>query len=220
MVDHLRNGVPLEDAPKVHLGRSLASLMNAFRFDLDEYWERQMRPMDGQAFLISLEQAGMTNRIWTGVPSALDDHYDDIRAALEGRSWPMLRALPDPVWKLLRICTGLTREEWESLPDFCRELLGNTITCPDCGQSVEMSSFGEPDPIDDPSYGFAQRISLVFRCPNCGAEVGYSIVSHKSKEFHPGIFGTKTIFKWTIVGTFVTLALLAIAYALAWRHPY
>lgn len=217
VVDCLRNGVPLENAHASHVARSLAAVMHAFRLPLDEYWERQMVLTDGSNMMILMCHAGF---VGLGPPAELEDNYEAISAALSDRSWESLRKLPDSVWRLLRIATGMTRDEWEGLPEFCRDLLSAKIICPDCLHSGSMDTFGEPNPIDDPTYFSQQRLRVVFRCPKCGTEITYSITSGRTREYHAQIFGDRRWVKWAIVGTFLGLSILTIAFFLYGRTPH
>jgi hypothetical protein len=172
LVDHLRNGLSLEHSVEMHAARSLAALMNAFRLPLDEYWERQMQMTDGAVMAWLVSQAGYAGY---GAPSDLIENEAAISRALAARSWDALSALPESVWRLLKAATGMSRQEWAGLPHFCRGLLGEKIICPECLRATSMDCFGEPDPIDDPTYAVPQRIRLVFRCPKCRTKIAYPL---------------------------------------------
>lgn len=210
LVDYLRNGVPLEDAPRVHVLRSLAAVMNAFRLPLEEYWERQMEIADGMTMMQILVHAGLSG---IGVPPELEDNQDAISNALYLRTWESVASLPEPVWKVLRGATGMDAQEWSALPDYCRELLAARIICPKCSHAGRLDGFGEPNPIDDPTYFGQQRVDLTFRCPVCGTEVTYAITSGKAREYHAQSYGGKRVFLWTTVGVFLGLSVLML---LAW----
>lgn len=207
LVDHLRNGLSLEGSATMHAARSLAALMNAFRLPLDEYWERQMDQTDGGMMVWLLSQAGYAG---FGVPSDLVKNEAAISKALAERSWDALSELPTPVWGLLKAGTGMSREEWAGLPDFCRGLLSERIICPDCLYTASIDSFGEPNPIDDPTYVLPQRIRLVFRCPKCGTEVTYGVTSGKSWEQSTKTLGNSSWLRWIIIGIFLGGSILCL----------
>jgi len=180
LVDYLRNGVPLEDAPKEHVGRSLAALMNCYRLPLDEYWERRITYNDGAYDAYLLDQAGYTG--WEMVP-LMNQHFEAMSAALAARSWEALSALPDKVWDFLRHVTGMCREEWDELPEFCKGLLSARIVCPRCDCADLLDRFGEPDPIDDPTSFLPNRMDLVFHCPKCGTDVTFDIPKRTTRAY-------------------------------------
>lgn len=196
LVDYLRNGVPLDDAPQDHVARSLAALMNCWRMPLDEYWERRLLETDGCYDMFLLEQAGYTG--WEMVP-LMNKHFAAMSNALADPSWQALRDLPNEVWKLLRCVTGMGPDDWESLPEFCRGLLNKKVICPECENADSMDRFGEPNPIDDPTTLMPSRISLVFRCPKCGTEVNFDIATSTSHEPKSAIL-PKRITGWVVIG--------------------
>jgi hypothetical protein len=220
LVDYLRNGVPLEDAPKAQVGRALAALTNCYRRPLDEYWERRIEELDGAYFAYTLDQAGYSG--WE-MMSFFGDYGVAISEALADRSWEALCALPDKVWKLLRHVTGMAREEWEQLPDFCRELLAKRMTCPGCGRSETLDRFGEPDPIDDPTRFYQNRMDLTLHCPKCGASLTFDIPAGVGKEYTPQAVLSKKVFGRMVVGVFGALVVIALYLIFRtgyfWRGP-
>lgn len=217
LVDYLRNGVPPENAPKVHAARALAALINCFRLPLDEYWERQIEMHDGANYFQVLAQAGYSG--WELDP-IFDRHYKTMFDALATREWGPVRDLPPDVWGLLSHVTGMGRDEWDTLPTFCRELLAEPIICPGCGRKEVMEKFGEPDPIDDPTYFYQQRVSLVFHCPECENEFTFNIQARKSREFHTSIFGAKKIYRFGILAIFIGLIAATLLYVIFQKPIY
>jgi len=215
LVDYLRNGVPLEDAPKEHVGRSLAALLNCYRMPLDEYWERRIDMLDGAYDAYFLDQAGYTG--WEMVP-LMNQYYDAMSAALADRSWDAFRLLPDKVWDLLRHVTGMCSEEWEELPAFCRGLLSQKVTCPACKCADMLDRFGEPDPIDDPTRFYQNRIDLVFHCPKCGTPVTFDVPVGASPQCKPSSPVAKKIFGRAVMGMFIVL--MALAFYMIFKRPF
>jgi len=215
LVGYLRNGVPIEDAPKAHVGRALAALINCYRRPLDEYWERQIAAFDGVYDAYILEQAGYT--AWEMI-FIFDQHYDAMSAALADRSWLSLRSLPDKVWDLLGHVTGMSRAEWEELPDFCRGLLAERMICPQCEYTDTLDRFGEPDPIDDPTYFYQNRIDLVVHCPKCATAVTFDIPARTSRQYPPRAIIPKRACQRAVLGIFA--AFMALALYLIFRHRF
>jgi hypothetical protein len=215
LVGYLRNGVPLEDAPKEHVGRSLAALVNCYRMPLDEYWERRIDMRDGAYDAYLLDQAGYTG--WEMVP-LINEHFSAMSAALADRTWAAYRMLPDKVWDLLGHVTGMGREEWEALPAFCRELLTEKITCPVCECADFVDRFGEPDPMDDPTYLFPNRIDLVFHCPKCGTPVTFDIPARTSRQYRQRAILPKRACQRAVLAVFA--AFMALAFYLIFRHRF
>jgi hypothetical protein len=215
LVDYLRNGVPFEDAPAVHVGRTLASMINCFGRPLDEYWLARIEYLDGAYYSYTLAQAGDTGYEMVGV---FAKYGDAMYNALDARTWDAYRTLPDGVWKLLKHLTGMERAEWDGLPAFCRELLAEPVVCPECEHTDCMERFGEPEPIDDPSYFHQHRVSLVFHCAKCGTEINYSIRARAAQEYHAEIFGKSRLPRRLIVGMFLALTAATLLYVM-FRHP-
>ena len=213
LVDHLRNGVPLEDAPKAHVGRALAALMNCYRKPLDEYWERRIEASDGGYYAYSLDQAGYSG--WEMI-SVFSKYGPAMSEALADRSWQALTALPDKVWKLLECVTAMKRADWEQLPGFCRELLDKRITCPGCDRNETLEHFGEPDPMDDPTRFYQNRVDLTFRCSNCGESVIFDIPAGTSPGRTLQAAEAKSTFGRTVLG--ICLAFIAAVVYLIFRH--
>lgn len=217
LVDHLRNGEQFEDARQMHAGRALAALLNAYGRRLDEYWERKIERLDGANYPYVLACAGYTS---FELEPLFHKYYDVMSDVLASRSWEAFMSLPTPVWKLLARVTGMKREEWDSLPFFSREYLSENIVCPECGYSKELEHFGEPDPIDDPTYFYAQRMSLVFHCPECGTEVMYDVKARESKEYTTAIFGRNKFYRLGILSIFIGLIVATLLFLLFRNPPY
>ncbi|MCE5197772.1 MAG: hypothetical protein ABFD54_10680 [Armatimonadota bacterium] len=155
---HLRDGLPLEQAPMFLVGRALVQLLWYWRYDLPAKWAPMVRDLDYTSVALRMKDI---------VPfEGINTFALQIRAALDGGDWPSIVALPDVIWDWIEHMTGLSLEEWESVPDAVRRLLDTKIECPKCGMVSDFRGMGELIDISDP-FAFFSTSHFRFNCMRC-----------------------------------------------------
>lgn len=195
--DYLRLGIPLEETRSAFVPRVFAAILSLSGYEMGPEWEKQIRGADRGLITVLIER--VTGRLLYEITRDLARHIDDVRDAVDLKSWPRLKALPEEVWQYATAVTGMTVDEWEALPGYCRHLLSQPVECPICEHANRMEEFGDPDPITDPLDLVAREIMLIFNCPKCHARVIYDIQRRDSEQFGKSLSERSPALRWTTI---------------------
>lgn len=161
---HLRDGMPL--------GQTHAYLVRGILAQLLRYWRYEAPGdlgdlLDNVTYSIIAWQIKERASVSMG-ERAVDEYAPAALAAVRAGDWKSLAALPDAVWGWVRELTGLTRAEWEMVPETAAEVLCTEFACPRChtqGPLRDLLKIRQgAEPLQLTSTGAAR-----FICGKCGS---------------------------------------------------
>ena len=76
--------------------------------------------------------------------------------AIDRGNWASIANLPEPVWGWITDMTGLSRAEWEKVPEAAACILAGPVTCPECGRTGKITDIGDLAQATDP-FSFWQQ---------------------------------------------------------------
>lgn len=123
-------------------------------------------------------------------------YRDQVYDAIRKNTWAAYSALPEQVWGWLMELTGLSREEWEKLPDEASQVLASTVICPTCGSDGSLKETAKPAYPTNPHF-IGTRLDI--GCSQCGSHMTFDVGARRVRKHSP---------RWTIVKIVVLVLVL------------
>jgi len=160
------------------LGFTLAQILWFWRYPLPEPWGTLSERWEYIAAMKLVYEPG---------PWVTGDQFDEafgpyrksIENALKKNDWATYSALPDEVWEWLVKITGLSREEWEHLPEEADSILTSTVICPACGTDGLLKDVAVVSQPNNPHF-VGTRLDV--HCVQCGSYLAFDAASRRIRK--------------------------------------
>ncbi len=173
---HLKGGVPIDDLPRLMVGRMLAQLLWYFRCDVPGEWADTVSELDFSSLARQMEDRTHLDAGFDDLPAC----PGDVQSALEKGDWQSLKSVPSSAWEWVARITGLGEGDWESIPSHVRAALESPFICPVCKHAGSVAESARVAYSVDPFDWSSSNVTHL-TCRNCGSHLVYDVATSTAR---------------------------------------
>lgn len=168
---HLRAPMPLAQTHTFLIRSALAQLLRYWRYEVPGNWGDLL---DNVTYGIVAWQIKERAAMTIGEHS-VDEYAPAVIEAINKGDWQSLTELPEPVWDWVRELTGLTRAEWEMVPEIAGEILNAHLECPRCKNNKPLYELARVRENAEP-IALSSTGAVRFTCSRCGSGISLDLI--------------------------------------------
>jgi hypothetical protein len=175
LLAHLPGGVPLAEVPQQHLMGTLMITAKGLSLRLPAKDEHMIRAIGGFQLPPDDVLEALTGCSLSEWKATFARYQRAVLGAISSRSevWD----LPDDIWAYLAAMTGLSKEQWRTLPRDLGKVIADGFECPSCQTHLDPPKMIHSEGAGSTYLGKENPDLLHFACPSCGGRFAWSVTS-------------------------------------------